>query len=331
MTTPSRTILLVIFTENRIIMKSKIPKYERYSGALLGLAAGDALGTSIEFSAPGTFEPLTEIAGGGPFNLSPGQWTDDTSMALCLADSLIECAGFSAIDQMDRYVRWWKEGYNSSKNNCFDIGATISAALNKYIRDGNPYAGNTHPQSAGNGSIMRLAPIPMYYCNSPGDAILKASDSSKTTHSAQTTIDACRYMCSIIVGALNGVDKDELLSKHYTPIPDYWNNNPLCTEIDEIASGSFKLKEPPVIKGTGYVVESLEAALWAFNKNDNFKEGCLSAVNLGDDADTTGAIYGQIAGAYYGVDQIPQNWRKILTKHEHIVKIANILYENRVS
>jgi ADP-ribosylglycohydrolase len=128
----------------------------RYHGALLGLAAGDALGTTLEFKPPGTFRPLTDMVGGGPFNLQPGQWTDDTSMALCLAESLVRTRGFDPKDQMDRYCRWWQEGHLSSTATCFDIGLTVSAALSKYTKTGDPFSGSVDPRSAGNGSLMRL-------------------------------------------------------------------------------------------------------------------------------------------------------------------------------
>ena len=136
---------------------------DRFRGCLLGLAVGDAVGTTLEFKPPGSFKPIHDMVGGGPFSLKPGEWTDDTSMALCLATSLLEKNGFDPKDQMDRYCRWWKEGYLSSNGRCFDIGNTVSAALALYGRTGDPIAGSTNPQSAGNGSIMRLAPVPMFY------------------------------------------------------------------------------------------------------------------------------------------------------------------------
>jgi len=283
---------------------------DRYLGCLLGLAAGDALGTTLEFKSPGTFEPITDMVGGGPFQLEAGLWTDDTSMALCLAESLIERGGFDARDQMERYVRWWREGHLSPTGHCFDIGGTVSTALGKFLSYGDPYAASTHPHSAGNGSLMRLAPVPMYYAADPGQAIERSAESSRTTHGAPTCIDACRYMGALIVGALTGASKDELLSERYVPpgTDGVWEREPLCEEIDAIAAGSFKEKDPPDIRGKGYVVDSLEAALWAFHHSDSFEDGALAAVNLGDDADTTGAVYGQLAGAFYGVSRIPERW-----------------------
>lgn len=297
----------------------------RYEGCLLGLAAGDALGTTVEFRAPGSFTPLTDIVGGGPFGLQKGQWTDDTSMALCLAESLITCRGFDARDQMERYVRWWKAGHLSSTGRCFDIGNTVYQALQRYQRTGEPFSGSTDPHAAGNGSLMRLAPAPLFFAADPEQAIHWSKESSRTTHGAVTCVDACRYFGGLLVGAMQGASKEELLAPRYAPVAGVWESIPLCPEIEEIAGGSFKRKEPPIIVGSGYVVEALEAALWAFDRSSSFEEGCLLAVNLGHDADTTGAIFGQLAGAYYGVDGIPQTWRDCLTQADLIRRYAGQL------
>jgi len=306
-------------------MTNSMEMLERYQGCLLGLAVGDALGTTLEFKPPGSFTPITNMIGGGPFNLKPGQWTDDTSMALCLAESLIECRGFNPQDQMERYVRWWKEGHLSSTGTCFDIGNTTRTALATFLKTGNPISGPSDSYSAGNGSLMRLAPVPLFYAGNSREAIRESGESSKTTHGAPTAVDACRYFGALIVGALSGEDKETLLSDHYCPVPGYWQEMPLIPEIVEIAEGSFKHKQPPEIRGSGYVVQSLEAALWAFFHSNTFEEGCLMAVNLGDDADTTGAIYGQLAGAYYGVNAIPPSWRKTLAEYAFIIAFAEKL------
>jgi ADP-ribosyl-[dinitrogen reductase] hydrolase len=302
---------------------------EKYRGALLGLAAGDALGTTLEFKPPGTFGPLTDMIGGGTFHLKPGQWTDDTSMALCLAESLIERNGFDAKDQMDRYCSWYEQGHLSSTGRCFDIGNTVRSALEAYRRTGNPFSGSESPDTAGNGSLMRLAPIPLFFASKPKQAIHCASESSHTTHGTKAAVDACRYFAALLVGALRGKPKSELLSPYFNPSdePSFWNENALDPKIAAIAAGSFKEKDPPEIKGTGYVVESLEAALWAFDRSDSFREGALLAVNLGDDADTTGSIYGQLAGVFYGVEAIPVEWTLMLPKREVIIDLADRLYD----
>lgn len=296
----------------------------KFRGALLGLAVGDTLGMPLEFKQPSDFTPVSGLTGGGPNNLAAGQWTDDTSMALCLAESLIHCPEFDPTDQINRYVRWYKQGYLSSTGYCIDIGKTVKTALEQYLQTAKPYAGSTHPRSAGNGSIMRLAPVPARYAANPGEAIRLAADSSRTTHAAPEAIDACRYLGALILGAIYGRNKTALLSDHYSPDATGWPT-PLAGRIDSIAGGSYKQKNPPAIRGTGYVADSLEAALWAFYHSKSFTHGALLAVNLGDDADTTGAVYGQLAGAYYGAGNIPVNWLNRLYQRQYIEKLADEL------
>jgi ADP-ribosyl-[dinitrogen reductase] hydrolase len=298
----------------------------RFEGCLLGLATGDAVGTTVEFRAPGSFPPVTDMTGGGPFRLRPGQWTDDTSMALCLADSLVECGGFDPADQMRRYVLWWREGYRSSTGVCFDIGNTVRAALALFEATGDPFSGSTDPQTAGNGALMRLAPVPMFFAGHPRQAIERAAESARTTHAAREAVDACRYLAALLVGALQGVSKEELLAPRYCPVPGYWDEHPLAPAVDAVAAGSYLTREPPQIRGTGYAVHCLEAALWAFHRGRDFREGCLLAVNLGEDSDTTAAVYGQIAGARYGSGGIPAAWLERLAEADLLGERARALH-----
>lgn len=298
----------------------------RFKGALVGLAVGDAVGTTLEFMNPGSFEPLTDMVGGGPFNLVAGQWTDDTSMAMCLAESLVVRGRFDPQDQMTRYVRWHRDGHWSVKARCFDIGNTVQAALARFVKSGDPFCGSTDPRTAGNGSLMRLAPVPMAFWRDPERALELAGESSRTTHGATTTVDACRYFAGLIVGAIQGRSKEELLAPGFTPCPGEPHAGPYCPEIQAIAEGSFKRKQPPQIRGTGYVVNALEAALWAFHHAEDFESGCLLAANLGDDADTTAAIYGQLAGAFHGLDGIPERWRERLAMRGLIEGMADDLW-----
>jgi len=295
-----------------------VDQASRFRGCLLGLATGDAVGTTLEFRPPGSFEPLTDMVGGGPFRLRPGQWTDDTSMALCLATSLVEQNGFDARDQMDRYCRWANGGYLSSTGHCFDIGNTVRTALNKYMRDGKPIAGSTNPNTAGNGCIMRLAPVPMFYFPDIDAAERYAAESSRTTHGATECLDACRLFARIIVRALRGEPRESVLVADATAFP-------AAGRIAEIAAGRYRDKKPPEIRGTGYVVQSLEAALWAFAVTDRFEDAILAAANLGDDADTTAAVCGQVAGAYYGDSGIPERWLERLARRSEIVELAGAL------
>ena len=300
---------------------------DRFRGCLVGLAAGDALGTTLEFSPPGSFDPIDDMVGGGPFGLRAGQWTDDTSMALCLATSLLESGGFDPVDQMGRYLRWFRQGYLSSTGRCFDVGGTTREALVRFERTGEPYSGPTDAMSAGNGSLMRLAPVPMFFAGDAREAIDRSADSSRTTHGAVEAVDACRYFAGLLVGALRGVDKEALLSDHYSPVDGLWDEAPLAPKIAAIAAGSFKHKQPPEIRGTGYVVDTLEAVLWAFFHTEDFGEGALKVVNLGQDADTTGAIFGQIAGAHYGAESIPTEWRQRLAMSTEITSMADRLHD----
>lgn len=307
---------------------------QRFLGSLLGLAACDALGTTVEFKPTGTFSPVITIAGGGPFELNAGEWTDDTSMALCLADSLIESAGFDPVDQMRRYCRWKDDGYLSSNGAAFDIGDTVRRALEKFEQqakgnDSNAYCGSISPATAGNGSLMRLTPVPLFFANDPTKAIKLAGESSRTTHGARECVDACRYFAALIIGAVQGGSKEEILSVQFTPLPGLWDGDPLAPKVAEIAGGAFKSPRPPEISGAiqGYVIPSLHAALWAFYHTNSFVDGALKVVNLGYDADTYGAIYGQLAGAYYGVESIPDEWLNIIAKRDLIESFARKLYE----
>jgi ADP-ribosyl-[dinitrogen reductase] hydrolase len=294
---------------------------ERYHGALLGLAVGDAVGTTVEFSPRSTFPPVTDMTGGGPFHLAPGQWTDDTSMALCLAASLVEKGDFDARDQMDRYCAWMQHGYMSSTGSCFDIGVTTSAALRNYLKSQEPYSGSTDPRASGNGSLMRLAPVPMFYYPDIAAAIRLSGESSRTTHAAPECVDACRYFAFLLCQAFTGQEKEALLA-----LPeDAPFNPPLAPKIAALATGDYQSKPRDRIVGNGYVVNSLEAALWSFATTDSYQDAILTAVNLGDDADTTAAICGQIAGAYYGVSAIPATWLAKVALRAEIEDLADHL------
>jgi ADP-ribosylglycohydrolase len=227
---------------------------------------------------------------------------------------------------MGRYVRWRRDGHLSSTGYCFDIGTTTARALARFERTGEPFSGPTSPDTAGNGSLMRLAPVPMFYRSRPREALDACAASSRTTHGARVAVDACRYLGALLVGAFAGATKAELLAPRFTPVPGYWDEEPLGPEIRAIAEGSFTRKEPPTIRGTGYAAASLEAALWAFHRSESFREGCLMAVNLGDDADTTAAVYGQVAGAFHGEQGIPAEWREKLALWPSIDEYAERLY-----
>lgn len=287
---------------------------DRFAGCVLGLACGDAVGTTVEFSPRGSFPPVTDMVGGGPFGLPPGYWTDDTSMALCLAESLITKGGFDPADQMARYVNWWKWGYLSSTGVCFDIGTTVRAALNRYLVEGEAYAGSTHPESAGNGSLMRLAPVVLFFHPVLADQLHHAEDSSRTTHAAPEAVACCRLFATWLARALQGQPKHDVLA----PVEGPWPTS----LVADVAAGTWRAKPVDQVTGSGYAVESLEAAVWCFAQTDSFESAVLAAANLGNDADTTAATVGQLAGAFYGRSGIPASWLRTLHRADEIERMA---------
>lgn len=299
--------------------------HDRQRGCLLGLAIGDALGAAIEFQPPGTFEPVNGYRAGGPHGLAAGEWTDDTSMALALADSIVN-AGWDLDDQMLRYVSWWRNGRYSVNGLCFDIGSTTKWALADFETRGDARtSGDTRPQASGNGSIMRLAPVPIHFVNCyPNDVerlAIAAAESSSTTHASWQCLSASRYMVVVLAGLMKGLARDEVLAEDWEPVRRLRANEALHPEVDAIVAGSFRRRDPPEIRGGGYVVESLEAALWAFHNADSFEQAVLRAVNLGDDADTTGAVCGQFSGACWGVEGIPASLLDGLARRDAIEEV----------
>ena len=293
------------------------PLHDKLTGMLFGLAAGDALGTTLEFTARDSNPPLTDIVGGGPFGLPPGAWTDDTSMALCLGESLIACKGFDPADQMRRYLRWHSEGHLSSTGRCFDIGITTLRSLQKFEALNEPYAGSTDPHSAGNGSIMRLAPVVMYF-HGQGEEVCRryAAESSRTTHGAPECLDGCELMASALWHLASGSSREKML------VALGKISLRSAGRLTDVQQGGFTQKSRAEIKGSGYVVDSLEAALWCLFTTDSFKDAVLMAANLGDDADTTAAVCGQLAGAFYGKSAIPASWLAKLALPQTLDSIA---------
>jgi ADP-ribosyl-[dinitrogen reductase] hydrolase len=290
---------------------------DRARGALFGLAVGDALGTTLEFSSRDRFPRHTEMTGGGPFRLEPGQWTDDTSMALALADSLIKCGKFDAFDLMKRFVSWWREGEYSCTGRCFDIGGTTSDALARFERTRDPFAGSTDETSAGNGSLMRLAPVVLFAFDDAALTAQLAVDQSRTTHAAVQATEACAFFAALLQRAIAGEPKDQVLATMV------WNGH---EAVKSIARGDWRGRSRDGIRSSGYVIDTLEAALWAVEKTDSFEDALILAVNLADDADSVGAVTGQLAGALYGASNIPERWSNKLAWRGQIMVIADNLF-----
>ena len=283
---------------------------DRALGALLGLAVGDAVGTTLEFCVRDAEPRLKDMVGGGPFDMPPGGWTDDTSMALALADSLAACGTLDCRDLMDRFVRWWKEGEYSHTGTCFDIGMTIRAALQRYRETGDPMAGSTDRWTAGNGSLMRLAPVALRFWDDREQLAWAASEQSKTTHGAEEAVDACRAFAELLADAIAGMPRDRVLE------PRKFEG---AEAIAGIMGGGWRGKERHEIESSGYVVHTLEAAIWSVARTGCFRDAVLLAANLGGDADTVAAVAGQLAGALYGLCGIPAAWRERVLWNDRIV------------
>ncbi|CAF3707447.1 unnamed protein product [Rotaria sp. Silwood1] len=332
---------------------------KRVVGSLVGLAVGDALGASVEFR-PRQYlvdHPVKDMESGGTWGLRAGQWTDDTSMALCLASSLITQHRFNSYDQMVRYKWWYKKGFLSSTGECFDIGTTTRASLDEFSRrqnilkqyfrgmkdddidhlsleqvrsvhNFNEYCGVSG--QAGNGALMRLAPVPLFYFRQPKNAIRYAGESACLTHGDQKAVDACRYYAALIVAAIHGESKQQLLNEQFYEKHKQWFGSvKLHDEVLRVARGSYKKQGgyKDGIRGKSYIISTLEAALWAFWSDENsFERGVLKVINLGDDTDTTAAVYGQLAGAYYTVSGIPRRWGQKLYANSLIIDVAECLY-----
>ena len=306
-----------------------ITKESRLKGCMLGLAIGDAMGAPVEFMKRGTFEPITGYRSGGKFRLNAGEWTDDTAMALCLAQSLIDSNGFDPIDQLDKYLEWIDSGYMSCTGKMVGLGKTCWRSLVRYRRTGQAYTDIKHEKFSGNGSLMRLSPICIYYVDDLDQAVHHAALSSKTTHGSPIAVDCCRYFAYVILNFVNGIDKDTLFSDRFiSDTYKYFSDEPLHRELNSIIRCEYISKGEDEIQSTGYAIHSLEAALWSFYHTSTLEDAILKSVNLGDDADTVGVITGQLAGAYYGMDGILEEWINGLSHLDLIETVSKGLFSH---
>ena len=292
---------------------------DRALGAFIGLATGDAVGTTLEFEGRDARPLLTNMVGGGPFKLKPGQWTDDTSMALALAWSLAFASSESldARDLMDRFIDWQNGKAYCCTGSRVDIGNTVRAALDRYLKNNAPFAGSTDPWAAGNGSLMRLAPVALRFWNDRPALDRAAAEQSRTTHATVEAVEACRAFAGMLADAIEGRPRDRVLR------PERRFKG--ADKITDILAGSWCGKRRDAIESSGYVVHTLEAAIWSVARTRNFRDAVLLAANLADDADTTAAVTGQLAGALYGLSGIPCEWVNRLAWRERLLRAAERL------
>lgn len=299
----------------------RVATKDRASGALIGLAVGDALGAPVEFQERGTFPHVTEMQSGGYFRLPAGAWTDDTAMALCLADSLIAHPYLDVSDLLNRFLRWLNDHENTSTNRCVGAGQNTLAVLGNYHRTGALIAPPVKGRSDGNGAIMRLAPVACMHFQNTDILRRIAVEQSQATHCSELSSAASEMLGWLLGLLIDGADWQNALSKVSS---DKWPD-----EIKAISRAGWATKTTEAIHSTGYVVHTLEAAMWAVGTTTSFEQALIKAVNLGHDADTVGAVTGQIAGARYGVNAIPKRWLDALMHRERIEDKAASLFAKR--
>ena len=294
----------------------------RARGALVGLAVGDALGTTNEFQPAGSFEPITDMVGGGVFDLEPGQWTDDTSMALCLADSLLAQGRYDSFDVMERYDRWRKDGYRSSTGTCFDIGNQVMRSLWDFEVNQRVPRTAQRTTSAGNGAIMRLAPVVIagFEHREIREIVATAGLSARETHYSVEAEAATE-----VFAALLGWAPEHIINVGWA------STGPAFDEMAARVISTDPAERAAWEKDTsGYIVHGLRLAVHGLLDFGSFDEAVLAIANMGGDADTNAAIYGQLGGAHFGVEAIPASWRSTLHQGEEIDALARALVDLRL-
>ncbi len=312
-------------------------------GSILGMVIGDAMGHRFEFQKL-VYDTITlENMGegkGGEFKLEPGQWTDDTSMGLCLADSLLVNKGeFNPRDLMHRFLLWWNCGYNNAfrfddeiKSSC-GLGGNISKSFSKYINEKgkNEYTKAGDNKTSGNGSVMRNAAVPICFYKDINKGRDIAKKQSLVTHQGDEAAACCELLTFIIIKLINGSELKDVLNKLGDEFKcEVESVNILAKseqENDDIErnwnwkDSNFKYSEKRAKRNPGYIgsycMDCMAMALHVCYVTNTFKEAIIKVVNLRGDSDSVGSVVGQIAGAYYGLENIPEDWIKIVEKWDH--------------
>ena len=290
---------------------------DRALGAFWGLAVGDAMGAPVEFLTPGTFPKVTGYQPSPRFGLDPGAWTDDTIMAVCMAESIIAEGGYDSFAVMQDYVDWMVRGHNSPNGTCFDIGIQTAKALRQFRA--NPAIAES-TQSAGNGTIMRLAPAVIASQDSPPDEAARLFEiSARDTHNSDLAAEATVLFGMILRNLMEGTSFRESLVLAAETTERHLKERGLPSQLVAETVYAF---DDEAANNSGFVIPSLGTAIWAVRSTDTFEDAVLTAVNLGDDADTVAAITGQMAGALYGAGAIPEEWVADLHRRDDLVEMT---------
>lgn len=294
---------------------------ERFSGALLGLATGDALAAATQYRKPGSFTPVGDLLGGGPFDLPRGAWSDDTAMALCVADSFLERGGFDPLDQVERFMRWQQDGYLSATGQCVGITAGVTRALGAARWRRQRFAGSHDPAQLDPEPLTRMAPALMFHFADPAQAIDVAVELARTTCQAPLVLEACRVFATALHAALGGRDKALVLHG----VRQLGQGGSLRPEVAQIAAGGYRDALGAPAPAQSSALDVLAAALAIFESTATLREALLACANRGRDADVLAAACGQLAGAHYGAAAIPAGWRNSLYGKDLITDFADRL------
>ena len=293
----------------------------RFQGTIFGLATGDALAAPTQMLHRGKFTPVHDLIGGGNYDLPRGAWTDDTAMALCLAESLLDKHAFDPRDQIARYTRWQQQGYQSATGQCIGITASVARALAAAQWRRQAFAGSHDPAKLDPDPLTRVAPPVMFWFANRQTAIERATEAARATCQAPDVLAACGLLAALLHAALSGQSKEQLLQP---PEPGGARAR-AAGRVGAIAAGSYRARSPDTLRPAGDALDLLEAALWAFHAHASWREGALAAVNLGGASDVITAIYGQLAGAHYGLRAIPLAWRHSLARGKDLEDLADRL------
>lgn len=296
----------------------------RPQALLLGIAVADALGVPVEFKKRGSFH-VDGMTGYGTYNLPPGTWSDDTSMTLALADALLpEDLNLDGLAY--RFIQWRDNATFTPYGQTFDVGNATNRAIDRLRKGIAPEnAGGRDERDNGNGSLMRIAPLVFYMFNRPARERYEITRKvSAITHAHPVAVTACFIFIDFLNLIARGRSKKAAyveLQADFAYYKRFLDENAFA-KFDRILNNDITRLEEKDIKSDGYVVNTLEAAIWAFLTTENYRQAVLKAVNLGEDTDTVGAVAGAMAGLYYGLKDIPEEWLDKLVKREEIQDIA---------
>jgi ADP-ribosyl-[dinitrogen reductase] hydrolase len=283
---------------------------ERYQGSLVGLACGDALGATLQFRVAGQFTPLTDMLGGGHWRLQPGAWTDDTAMVLCLADSLLDTEECSVVDQVQRYRRWQQDGYLSSTGQCIGVTAGVAGRLAQPAAD--------VPLSAQ--ALPRAGAVALFAASQPERVFDWVSASVAVTDPAPEVLAAAQAHAACLLVALRGVQLPELVAEARELLRLYAG-----AEAQALGERLLRERGAAPAAPTADPRDVLRWIVAVLHQAADYREGLLYVVNRGGDADIHGAIFGQLAGALYGIEAIPKAWRRTLLRRELVTQTADRL------